>query len=160
MDDDRDYLGGRIESGDIDIEVVSQLPAILRALRKNDYNTLQMEQFLKDNYHTLTPQDKVRLHTNIAAIKEYGDEFIYHLEQAINEEQSFPNPYIILGLHYMEEKEYTKSLPLLQKAWELSGDTTNHYNYAVALFKNGKIQEAREIFRELNKREPQNIRCV
>lgn len=144
------YLEKRLEQNNKDIEAICQYSAVLNELRMEEDVVIDlMENLLKNNFEELTPSDQLRLHTNIAGICESGEKCTYHLLEAVQIDLPVPNAIDALGKIYMEEKKYDMAESLFLRATQVSKKAIYRYNYAVALYFNNKIEQARLIFKDL-----------
>lgn len=146
------YLEEHLKWNSNDIEAICQYSVVLYELRmEEDVIVDLMEKILINRVDQLTPMEKLRLHINIAAIYESGEKCIYHLEEAVKLNLPIANSYDALAKEYFDEKKYNEAELLFMKATEVSQKAIYHYNYAVSLYLNNKIEQARLLIKELIK---------
>ena len=148
----KDFLEKIIENTPNDVEAACQLAAIYMELRmKTEVSKNLLEKVLQ-NDNEISGEEKVRTYTNLAwYYEDYGDLDLCreYLEKAIALTPSVPNAYDALGRLYSNGDNTDNALSLFRVAAKLGNELKYQYNYAVSLYQNNLLQEAKDFFEDL-----------
>lgn len=157
----KEFLLKILEKDENNIEANCQLASI--SLDKD--NTVNiLEDLLKRCENQMSNEDKARVYTNLAYFYEedyYDDEeliekSIKYLKKSIELNPQMKNAYIGLGERHFEMLSPLEKEKYLSIISELHNSNHYYYNYGVSLYKEGEIEKAKEIFKELSLKEAKN----
>jgi tetratricopeptide (TPR) repeat protein len=114
-----------------------------------------MENALGRYKDELNSNELIELITNLAFF--YQEEICevekakHLLEEVIKLSPNTPNPYNALGILSLNEDNVIEALRMFERASNISEDIKYHNNYAVALYIDGQLEKAIDIFNQISK---------
>jgi Flp pilus assembly protein TadD len=114
------------------------------------------------NRADLNAQEKARLHHMIGMQSvESGqlDNAIYHLNEAIQLDPNFVEPYLELGFAYNKQRQYLKAQKIFQQATVIAPEDPRPFLYTGLALKEGKdYQSAETMLRRAAQLAPSDVR--
>ncbi|MDR1564508.1 MAG: hypothetical protein LBS74_06090 [Oscillospiraceae bacterium] len=149
----KEYLESELLQNPVNVGVACQLAAVYNELRYSFKACIEVLcKLQKAAGDALSPAEKSRVLTNLAFYyEEIGEDAkcISCLREAAALKPRQPNAYDALARFLIEEGEFSGAVDCCRQAVSLSKELKYHYNYAVALYRSGHIQEAKELFEVL-----------
>lgn len=150
------FLEETLKKNHRNIKAVCQLAiAYMEARQPAEKSVEIMENALNSYKEELNKDELTELMTNLAFF--YAEEMCdiekakYLLKEVISQNTNLPNPYNALGMIYLEEGNVIDALRVFQKSSILSEDIKYRNNYAVALYIDGQLEKAIDVFNQISK---------
>ena len=151
-----EYLERTLTDNPKNIKAICQLAISYMEAREPVEKSVElMENALNNFKDELSNDELTELMTNLAYFYEEEtieiDKSKHLLEEVVKLNISIPSPYNALGMIYLNEENNTEAIRMFLKASALSEEIKYHNNYAVALFIDGQLEKATDIFDRISK---------